>query len=58
VKSLQEITLYGIRGAAAYADHAAVLGQEDDVVYASLQKKLTQMTDKNLNLQNWLEIAL
>ena len=34
VKSLQEITLYGIRGAAAYADHAAILGQEDDAVYA------------------------
>jgi hydroxylamine reductase len=57
VKSLQEITLYGIRGAAAYADHAAILGQEDDTVYASLQEKLTQMTDKSLGLQDWLEIA-
>jgi hydroxylamine reductase len=46
VKSLQEITLYGIRGAAAYADHAAILGQEDDAVYASLQEKLAQMTNK------------
>ncbi len=34
VRSLQETTLYGIRGAAAYADHAAILGQEDDEVYA------------------------
>jgi hydroxylamine reductase len=58
VKSLQEITLYGIRGAAAYADHAAVLGQEDDAVYASLQEKLSQMTDKNLGLQDWHGIAL
>jgi hydroxylamine reductase len=58
VKSLQEITLYGIRGAAAYADHAAVLGQEDEAVYASLQEKLTQMTDKSLDLQDWLKIAL
>jgi len=58
VKSLQEITLYGIRGAAAYADHAAILGQEDDAVYASLQEKLTQMTDKSLGLQDWHGIAL
>jgi hydroxylamine reductase len=58
VKSLQEITLYGIRGAAAYADHAAILGQEDDAVYASLQEKLVQMTDKSLSLQDWLGIVL
>jgi hydroxylamine reductase len=58
VKSLQEITLYGIRGAAAYADHAAILGQEDDAVYASLQEKLAQMTNKNLSLEDWVGIAL
>lgn len=58
VKSLQETTLYGIRGAAAYADHAAVLGQEDDEVYASLQEKLSQMMDKSLTLEDWLGLAL
>jgi hydroxylamine reductase len=58
VISLQETVLYGIRGAAAYADHAAILGQEDDVVYASLQKKLTQLTDKSLSLQDWVGLAL
>jgi hydroxylamine reductase len=58
VKSLQEITLYGIRGAAAYADHAAILGREDDTVYASLQEKMAQMTNKSLNLQDWVKIAL
>jgi hydroxylamine reductase len=58
IRSLQEITLYGIRGAAAYADHAAILGQEDDEVYASLQEKLAKITDKNLTAQNWVELAL
>jgi hydroxylamine reductase len=58
VKSLQEITLYGIRGAAAYADHAAVLGQEDDAVYGSLQKKMAGITDKSLSMQDWIGIAL
>lgn len=58
VKSLQETTLYGIRGAAAYADHAAILGQEDDAVYASLQEKLTKLTDKSLGLEDWVGLAL
>ncbi len=58
VKNMQETTLYGIRGAAAYADHAAVLGQEDDAIYASLQEKLSLLTDKSLSLQDWAELAL
>ena len=58
IRSLQETTLYGIRGAAAYADHAAILGQENDEVYVSLQEKLSKITDKNLTLQDWVGIAL
>ena len=58
VRSLQETTLYGIRGAAAYADHAAILGQEDDEIYASLQEKLSQLMDKSLGLQDWVGLAL
>src|SRR5574340_1659206 len=30
---LQELILYGLKGAAAYADHAQVLGKEDPAVY-------------------------
>jgi hydroxylamine reductase len=58
VKSLQETTLYGIRGTAAYADHAAVLGKEDDSVYAFLHETLAKLTDKNLGLQDWVGLAL
>lgn len=58
VRSMQETTLYGIRGAAAYADHAAILGQEDVEVYASLQETLAKMMDKSLRLQEWVALAL
>ena len=34
VAGLQELILYGLKGMAAYADHAMVLGVEDDAVYA------------------------
>lgn len=58
VVSLQEATLYGIRGTAAYADHAAILGQEDEEVYASFQDKLAKFTDKSLGMQDWVALAL
>lgn len=58
VISLQETTLYGLRGAAAYADHAAILGQEDDEIYASFQEKLSKFTDKSLLLQDWVGLTL
>ena len=37
---LQELVFYGLKGAAAYADHARILGQEDDGVYAHFHEAL------------------
>ncbi|MEN6503241.1 MAG: hydroxylamine reductase [Planctomycetaceae bacterium] len=34
ITSLQELLTYGLKGMAAYADHAQILGQEDPAVYA------------------------
>lgn len=34
VTGLQELIMYGLKGTAAYADHAFVLGKEDDSVFA------------------------
>ena len=58
VQSLQETTLYGIRGAAAYADHAAILGHEDDSVYSFIHETLAKLTDKNLGINEWVGLAL
>ncbi|MHB9150624.1 MAG: hydroxylamine reductase [Thermoleophilia bacterium] len=58
VRSLQEVTLYGLRGLAAYADHAAVLGQEDPEVYAFVQTVLTKFADSSLGLNDWVSLAL
>ncbi|MBE0532549.1 MAG: hydroxylamine reductase [Rhodospirillales bacterium] len=43
--SLQELLTYGIKGAAAYAEHAAILGKEDPVVYAFFHEALDFLTD-------------
>ena len=44
VTALQELILYGLKGTAAYADHAYLLGQEDDGVYAFFHEALDFLT--------------
>ena len=40
---LQELLTYGLKGMAAYADHAAVLGKQDDEVYAFIYEAMTYL---------------
>lgn len=40
VTGLQELALYGLKGMAAYADHAMVLGVEDESVYEFFEQAL------------------
>ena len=45
VAGLQELVLYGLKGTAAYADHAAVLGVEKDEAYAFFHEALAALGD-------------
>ena len=58
VRSLQHVTLFGIKGIGAYAEHAYTLGQEDDKVYAYIQEGLAAMLDRSLGLNDWVGLAL
>ncbi|HTY91479.1 MAG TPA: hydroxylamine reductase [Methanocella sp.] len=58
IRSLQHTTLYGIKGVAAYADHAQILGQEDDKVYAFIHEGLAALSNKNLGLNDWVGLAM
>jgi hydroxylamine reductase len=42
---LQQLLTYGLKGTAAYADHARILGQEDDEVYAFFHEALSALAD-------------
>jgi hydroxylamine reductase len=42
--SLREVITYGLKGAAAYADHAHVLGKDDPAVYATFHEALDLLT--------------
>lgn len=58
ILSLQHILLFGIKGISAYADHAQILGQEDDAVYAFVQEALAAELNKELALGDWLGLVL
>ncbi|HOW66644.1 MAG TPA: hydroxylamine reductase [Candidatus Paceibacterota bacterium] len=45
IVGLQELLIYGLKGTAAYADHALVLGQEDSSVYAFFHEALCLLAE-------------
>ncbi|MGD9220829.1 MAG: hydroxylamine reductase, partial [Desulfobacterales bacterium] len=47
-----------IRGMAAYADHAAILGQEDDSVYAFMQEGMASTLNKDLSVDDYLGLVM
>jgi hydroxylamine reductase len=58
IQSLKHILLFGLKGVAAYADHAKILGQEDDKVYAFLHEGLASILRQDLGLQEWVGLVL
>jgi len=58
IQSLKNTLLYGIKGIAAYADHAAILGESDITISSFLQKALANMLRYDLNLHDWLALLL
>jgi len=58
LRSLKQIALYGVRGLAAYTDHAAILGQQDADVYTFIHQALADLTRKDLGLEELVAVAL
>jgi len=58
ILSLKHTVLFGIKGVAAYADHAQILGQEDDDVYHFIFKGLAAIQQTGLNLDDWVKLTL
>ncbi len=59
MQSLQEILLYGVKGMAAYANHARRLGKTDENVSAFIEEALfATMTNVNFDLGSLLEMVL
>jgi len=58
ILSLKHTLLFGLKGVAAYADHAQILGQEDPSVYAFVHKGLASMADAGVSLEAALGLVL
>ncbi|MEZ4578390.1 MAG: hydroxylamine reductase [Desulfobacterales bacterium] len=58
IVSLQEILVYGLKGVAAYADHAAILGQEDEKVYDFVHEGLAASLDNDKSADEFLGLVL
>ena len=58
IRSLRELLIYGVKGMAAYVEHASVLGYEDDNLYAFMQKALAATTDDKLTVEDLTSMVM
>lgn len=59
MQSLQEILLYGLKGMAAYANHARRLGKSDENVSAFIEEALfATVTNVNFDMDSLFELVL
>lgn len=58
LRSLRELTLYGLKGMAAYNKHANVLGYVDTAIDAFLQKALAKTLDDSLSTDDLTSLVL
>ena len=57
-QALRELLIYGIKGTAAYADHAWILGKKDDGVYAYIHEALAATLNPKLDVNDYLGLVL
>lgn len=58
IKALKQTVTYGLKGVCAYADHARILGKEDDAVYRFVQEALAATLSTDKNLEEWIGLTL
>lgn len=58
IAGLRHLVIYGLKGTAAYADHAMILGVEDDDVYKFFHDTLNQLAMEEKDKNNLISLAL
>ena len=58
LRSLKQITVYGLRGLAAYADHAAILGKEDESIYVYIHETMANLAGGGQDLGALVALVL
>lgn len=58
VRSLRELLIYGLKGVAAYADHAYILGHKNNDILAFLEEGLEATTNDSLKTDEMVALVL
>jgi hydroxylamine reductase len=58
IRSLRELLTYGVKGMAAYAEHAYTLGYKDDAIFAFMQKALAATTSDKLSADELVALVM
>ncbi|MBW2612896.1 MAG: hydroxylamine reductase, partial [Deltaproteobacteria bacterium] len=58
ILSLKELLVYGLKGLAAYADHARILGQTDDTIHTFIYEALAETLNKDAGVDELVGLVL
>jgi len=57
ILSLRELLIYGLKGVAAYADHAKILGKTDERVFDFIHEAMAATLNKNLSADDYVGLV-
>ena len=58
IRSLRELLTYGMKGMAAYAHHAYILGYKDEAIFEFIENGLVSTTDNSLGVDALIGLVL
>ena len=58
IRSLKELVHYGLKGMAAYVEHAYNLDKSDDEIFAFMQRALAELTRNNITADELVALVL
>ena len=58
IRSLKELLLYGMKGMAAYGDHASVLGYENPEIFGFMHRGLSAMLQENAEVNELFDMVM
>ncbi|MDL2244178.1 hydroxylamine reductase [Parabacteroides sp. OttesenSCG-928-J18] len=58
IRSLKQLAIYGVKGAAAYAEHALNLGFEEEAIYEMLENALAEVSRRDIDADQLTSLVL
>ncbi|MFR3550141.1 MAG: hydroxylamine reductase [Coprobacter sp.] len=58
LRSLKQMVIYGVKGAAAYTEHAVNLGFEDQDIYAMIENALAEISRPDISAEELVSLVL